>query len=191
MGQFPPQPLNYLGSPPVAPQPSQPGSARKLFAWVLFIGLAIMLFMLMSGKGNTAYRSIPLNEFADQLKRQQVAWVAVEGDEITGALRTPLNLPDGTRVTQFRTALPPGAAGDWKFTQWLLETGQGSTRIDVLGANNYVINILLPLIPWLLIFGFIWFFVFRNLRKTTQATQFVITGPGRWVPDAPGKAGPP
>jgi ATP-dependent Zn protease len=191
MGQFPPQPLNYMGSPPVAPQLRQPSFARRSFGWILFIGLAIMMFMLLSTKGGTAYPAIPLNEFADQLKRQQVVSVTVEGDEITGALRTPLNLPNGTRVMQFRTALPPGATGDWKFMQWLLETGQGSTRIDVRGANNYVVNILLPLIPWLLIFGFIWFFVFRNLRKTQQATRFVISGPGRWVPDEPGKAGPP
>src|SRR5437667_470076 len=30
-------------------------------------------------------------------------------------------------------------------------------------------NILLPLIPWLLIFGFIWFFVFRQLRNSAGA----------------------
>src|SRR5688500_752925 len=29
-------------------------------------------------------------------------------------------------------------------------------------------RVLVPLVPWLLIFGFIWFFVFRQLRKQYQ-----------------------
>jgi len=31
------------------------------------------------------------------------------------------------------------------------------------------VNILLPLVPWLLILAFIWFFVFRQLRNSAGA----------------------
>jgi ATP-dependent Zn protease len=80
---------------------------------------------------------------------------------------------------------------NWDFVRWLLENSRGTATVEIRNANNVLVNILLPLIPWLLIFGFIWFFVFRQLRKTSciKTAQAVATGPGRWVPDEPGKAG--
>ena len=73
------------------------GFGRGLFGWVLFIGLAIMLFMLLNSRPSTGGRP--------------------------GPVPRPV-------------------------------------------ANSYVRNILLPVIPWLLIFGFIWFFVFRQIRRS-------------------------
>ena len=35
--------------------------------------------------------------------------------------------------------------------------------------QNLLSTILIPLIPWLLIFAFIWFFVFRQLRNSAGA----------------------
>jgi hypothetical protein len=70
---------------------------RGLFGWVLFIGLAIMLFMLLNSR-----------------------------------------------------QAPPGTAGP----------------VPRPVANSYVHNILLPVLPWVLIFGFVWFFVFRQIRRS-------------------------
>jgi ATP-dependent Zn protease len=188
MGQFPTQPLNYMGSPPAQPPPAR--RRGSLFGWVLFIGLAIMLFMLLS-KNEKASRSIPLSEFAERLEDKQIVWISLDEGEIRGQFARPQTMADGTAVRDFRTQLPSGMGADWEFVKWLLDKSGNTARVEVHSANNYVINILLPLIPWLLIFGFIWFFVFRNLRKTARQAQCVITGPGRWVPDEPGKAGQP
>src|SRR3954470_18182822 len=53
-------------------RPGGPGNGglrfgRGLFGWVLFIGLAIMLFMLLSKQGGT-YKTIPLSEFMNVLE---------------------------------------------------------------------------------------------------------------------------
>jgi cell division protease FtsH len=190
MGQYPPQPLNYMGQPP-APPPRDHRFGRGLFGWVLFIGLAIMLFMLLSKQGGT-YKTLPLSEFMVRLEANQIGSVRIEGDEITGTLAT------GPPFSQYRTQLPDGLSGNWNFMQWVLEKCRDSgVVVEVRRKDSVVANILVPLIPWVLIFGFIWFFVFRQLRRAGAATQpMVITGPGRWVPDEPrpdepGKAGQP
>ena len=46
---------------------------------------------------------------------------------------------------------------------------RGDTKVEAKNQSNLLMNILLPLVPWLLIFGFIWFFVFRQLRNSAGA----------------------
>ncbi len=46
---------------------------------------------------------------------------------------------------------------------------RGDTKVDAENSSNLVTTILLPLVPWLLIFGFIWFFLFRQLRNSAGA----------------------
>jgi ATP-dependent Zn protease len=182
MGQLPQQPPYSMGQAP-APTPRHGRFGRGLFGWVLFIGIAAMLFMLLSKK-NKVYQTVPLSEFIKRLEAKQVQAVSIEGDEIFG---TVANSRSGGPI---RADLPPGLSGNWDFVRWLLEKAGEDTVVQVRSQNNYVVNILVPLIPWVLIFGFIWFFVFRQLRRAGAAAQpHVITGPGRWVPDEPGKAG--
>jgi ATP-dependent Zn protease len=168
--------------PPGAPE--RPKKWRGAFGWVLFIGLGVVLFMLLS-KQETAVGRVSLSDFVDHLHNGRVTVVTLEGDEITGRFSSPQQSTGGKSTLWFRTALPQGVTGDWAFTQWLLENRKGAD-VHVRAQNSLVMNILLPLIPWLLIFGFIWFFVFRPLRKSaaTKPAQVLITGPGRWVPDA-------
>ena len=190
MAQFPPQPLNYSGPAPQPPSPQVPRTGgRRLLGWVLFIGLAVMLFIMLSKQGR-AFKTIPLSEFVDRLDDNQIRWMSLEDNEIRGQFVRPQAMADGTTVRDFRTQLPPGMGANWSFVQWLLDKSRNTGIVEVQTANNYVINILLPLIPWLLIFGFIWFFVFRQLRgvRHVTPTQIVFTGPGRWIPDEPGKA---
>ncbi|HZN65287.1 MAG TPA: ATP-dependent zinc metalloprotease FtsH, partial [Tepidisphaeraceae bacterium] len=192
---------------------------RGLFGWVLFIGLAIMLFMLLSKQGSHV-KPIPLSEFMNVVDpvgrgagsglvratapatspavsaipngpeqpasrpanpgptvapapaqasapRLKIEWITIEGDELTGKFEKQEAVA-GQRVEWFKVALPPNMSQDWAFQHWLW-TKAGDARIDIKGTNSLVINILLPLIPWLLIFGFIWFFIFRQLRNSAGA----------------------
>src|SRR5687767_5549750 len=59
---------------------------RGLFGWVLFIALAVMLFMLLN-KGSTQYASIPLSEFTGRLQADRVKTLTIEGDKILGEFR--------------------------------------------------------------------------------------------------------
>ena len=187
MTQPPQPPLSYYGPPPAPPIPPPKSFRRGFLGWVLFLGVCVLLFLLLSQRSPTPRGSpIALSEFTSRLESNQVHAVTVSTDELRGEFLSAQSLPDGRTVLYFRTPLPPGTADSWPFLEWLLSHRGGAVVSVEPQPNSLVANILLPLIPWLLIFGFIWFFVFRQLRNAARNQTVTITGPGRWVPDPPG-----
>src|SRR6187397_2075372 len=77
-------------------RPGGPGNGairfRGLFGWVLFIGLAVMLFMLLSKQGST-FKTIPFNEFMNILEPGTGANPAA----IAGAAPRPGSAPGATQ----------------------------------------------------------------------------------------------
>ncbi len=141
---------------------------RNLFGWVLFIALAVMLFMLLN-KGPSQYASIPIDEFTTRLKEDRVRVVTVDTDRVFGEFSQPETTGNqGARVQRFQVQLPAGTTQSWTFMQWLLDNRHNAmVRVD--NDPNWLLQVIIPLIPWLLIFGFIWFFVFRKLRTGQSA----------------------
>jgi ATP-dependent Zn protease len=156
-----------------------------LFGWILFIGLAVMLFLLLQ-KGSGPSTTTTLSDLVQQLHSGNVRSVLIDGDRLVCQLRTPKQYGDGT-ASRISAALPAGTTGSWMFTQWLLENSNGAD-VEVENSQNLLVNLLVPLIPWLLIFGFIWFFVFRQLRKANDPNSrppqpvFIVNPP---APEAP------
>jgi cell division protease FtsH len=142
---------------------------KGLFGWVLFISLAVMLFMLLN-KQETRYTPISLGEFTRHLDNDRVRFVDIGNDQLYGEFMSPQAAGDrNVPVLEFRVPIPEGATKDWAFTQWLLNNRRGA-GLGVRNDGSKVFkDILVPLIPWVLIFGFIWFFVFRQLRKNAEA----------------------
>jgi preprotein translocase subunit YajC len=194
---FPPvSPLNYAGPNPYPPSPA-PARGRGLIGWVLFLAFAVMLFMLLRNQGRT-FTTIPYNEFNDRLKPidspgtqpDRIEWLRLEGDTLFGKFVKTEDIPERGPVTYFRVGLPQGMGSDYRFFHEIVER-VGLARFEVEPGNNLVINILLPLVPWLLIFGFVWFFILRPLRQRSSNRQLIISGPGRWIPDPPAPQAPP
>jgi ATP-dependent Zn protease len=98
-----------------------------------------------------------------------VASIAIEGPSISGHFNGTETIR-GMSIRAFHTQIPKEAVG-WQFTQWLLEH-RGNAIVNVDNNANVLLDILVPLIPWLLIFGFIWFFVFRQLRHRQPQIPF-------------------
>jgi ATP-dependent Zn protease len=144
-------PLNYATA--------MPRKGRKIFSWVLFILLAILLITLLQYK-NSPSSPVSFSRFSTELTRSNVASVTVSGDDLVGRFSQPVNV-NGTTVKLFRCALPTSMSSNWQFLQWLNSFG---AEVQIENNPNLLLNILIPLIPWILIFLFIWFFVFRTLR---------------------------
>lgn len=108
--------------------------------------------------------SVRLDEFRERLARGEVKSVRVEEDRLVWHLRelpAPTE-PSAAGATQFSTDLPKGMSDDWEFVQWLLDNRNGAT---VDAANSPVYSLLMPLVPWVLIFGLVWYITFRALRQ--------------------------
>jgi len=157
------------------PRPNPNGGGLKfgrgLIGWMLFFGLAILFFMLMK-KGGTAYTSVSYSDFETKLVAGEVRDIEVDGNEATGNFTKPLTLNNGgPGVTTYRVLLSTDQMVAAEMVNRILDKRPAgtSTKFEFKQNNNLVINLLLPLIPWLLIFGFIWFFVFRQLRNSSGA----------------------
>src|SRR5262245_23935336 len=127
----------------------------KIFGWVLFLFVALVLVIALNKPAHSNYAIIPLSDFTSRLDADLVKVVEVSRDELKGEFESP-ELIAGDKVQKFRVVLPEGSTGSWNFMPWLVEHRHNAT---VLATNepNLLINIFVPLIPWLLIFGFIWF----------------------------------
>jgi cell division protease FtsH len=150
--------------------PRPPGKWRGLFGWFIFIALCIVLFVILQ-KDKQSYLLVNLSDITEQLELGNVNRVVVEGDAIKAELRNPVAFAGLQQPMKLvKAELPAGAGANWAFTEWLLRNRKGAT-VSAENSQNVLMSIIVPLIPWLLIFGFIWFFVFRQLRSQAQLRQ--------------------
>jgi len=138
-----------LGAPPRMP--------RGLFGWLVFLGIALMLFVLLRQQFDDA-RKITLTEFQRQVKNNNIATIVIRKDSFSGEFKKTQGRAKGQSLKFF---CPYKLDSD--FVRWVMETCDAEIIPDE--SPNYLVDILLPLVPWLLIFAFIWFFVFRQLRS--------------------------
>ena len=150
--------------------PSGPGGlklGRGLFGWVVFIGLAVMLFVLLQ----TPSRNVPkiaYSEFESRLDQNKVQKISFESsDKINGEFNNQETI-EGGQVKRFYTTLPAGSSVNGELINRILEKRRDA-QVSFENSANIWLTIIGPLIPWLLIFGFIWFFVFRQLRNSAGA----------------------
>jgi ATP-dependent Zn protease len=137
----------------------------RRFFWAILV-LVVLAAVLLSLKDRhpSKFEKIPLSSFYTMMNDGFVARLRIQGNEVFGTLAGP-ELISGQLIREFRTVLPSGAVSDWRFTQWLLEHSN-NTVVEVEQENGLLANFVLPLIPWLLIFLFLWFFAFRKRRSS-------------------------
>ncbi len=123
-----------------------------------------MLFLLLRQQPRSA-PAIHLSTFYDDLQAGNIQSVTLGADELTGTYRL---VPSSGKY--FRVEIPVGVGGNWSFCQWVLENRNGAD-VQADNTSNLLLQFILPLIPWLLIFFFIWFFVFRTFRKNAIARK--------------------
>ena len=148
---------------------------KGVFGWVLFVLLAIMLFLYVSNSGN-GNTEVPINAFLTQLDSGNIKSVSLEPDGMTGELFTAATA-EGKKYTRYHVNVTQMMTSDWNFVSMLnqkleaaraKDAGKGIT-LKAEGQSNPWLMVIIPFIPWLLIFAFIWFFVFRQLKNSGGA----------------------
>ena len=144
--------------------------SRGLFGWFLFIALCVSVYLLLR-MSNTTSSTLPISEVERLIGQGEVAKLSLEGDQIRGTLRAVRVYPQFPRpILEFRCETP---------TDWL--RGPGTGRLLDLNSKSehpaevvadYATNVFLamfgPLIPWLVLFGLIYFFLFRKLANSAN-----------------------
>ncbi|MDB5174547.1 MAG: ftsH, partial [Phycisphaerales bacterium] len=160
---------------PKRPRPGLPNGGirfgRGLLGWILFVALVLMVFAFVQST-KREYTAIPFSEFLAKMRTASVQSLIIEGDNIKGKFNSETvvsGLPNGSaKILKFQTDAPAGTLQQWQFVEWL-DKNRGTATVEVVNTNNILMQVIVPLVPWILIFGFVWFFVFRQLRNSAGA----------------------
>ena len=134
---------------------------RGLMGWFLFIGLALALVYLLNLKNRSYYKIGESDLFA---RLGVVRNMVIDGDEIDGTFISEQTIGKEPHVTDFVCTLSPGLSSQWELHRALIYGAQNAS-IKVENSQNFIMQILLPIVPWVLLIVFLWFVIFRQLRN--------------------------
>jgi cell division protease FtsH len=158
------QPRNPSGGKPGGP--TGPGGAngtpkfgKNLMLTIVLVAIGVGLYLVLSGSRRSGAREIDLGTFKSQLDSGNIADIKLAGAQVTGKFVKPLDSLD--KATNFYTEIPT-AAQSWEFTNYVLGKVE---KVEAQNGNDILMSLLITMLPWLLIFLFLWLFVFRQLRS--------------------------
>jgi len=155
-----PPPSSGDGEPP---KPPTPRMSRGTFSWVVILGLALML-MFMFYRGSAADGEvIPLSEFITLLKDNKVRTIEIRSrDRFVATLKGKRVNSDSDKI-QVQYPL----VGEDNFEAFREEVAASKSNPTIVDKqnNNLLLNVMIQILPWILIFGVAWFFLFRQLRQ--------------------------
>ncbi len=145
---------------------------RGVFGWVLFIGVAILLFLYLNQQ-NRAVQDIDLATFYDKLDNNKINDIKIVGEDVYGSLRKEEPVADGRPAySKFRVTFPIGVTSQNDWLRGILYAPDGKLRMNKVSneaQNNLLLSILIPFIPWVIVFVVIWFIFIRQLRNSGGA----------------------
>jgi cell division protease FtsH len=144
---------------------------RGLIWWVVGIGMAVVTVMLLQQNANK-YKEISLTEFQHDLAATTplIKHIDISGDDIDGIFLKDTPIKNGSDHTvYFTTSVPTGTFQNGStYLLWVMDHA-GSTEVAVKNTQNLLLNILLPVVPWLLLCVVIYFVLFRQIRNSGGA----------------------
>jgi cell division protease FtsH len=157
----PNQPNNPNDNKPPQGGPPPLRFNRNLFGWLMIVALGVVVVVLISQAQNSA-KPVTWGELVNHVKSGHVdpdKGIIIKEDRIVANLSADVpNVPPSGRVM---VKLPPGAAGA-PMVDRLLDQAPNDIRVE---RSSGLLIVILQLLPWLLIFGVIWFFLFRAVRS--------------------------
>jgi len=121
--------------------------------------LGIMLLTMLPNLGSKS-EQIPYSEFYRRVKNGEVKEAVIFDDHLTGTMKTEAMKGRSPKSPeQFEVILP--GPGEPKDLTILLQTNGVDFRFEQF---NKFLQVILSILPWLLIFGVMYFFIFRQFR---------------------------
>jgi len=137
--------------------------SRNMVSWVVLMGLALLLVALLQST-MLAPQDISISEFDALVRNNNVKEIVLKEDEyIEGAKRRLTEGEPAGAPLEFRVAYPRQGIDREFLRELIVAVREGGGDVKYEKQNQFVI-LLVSMLPWLLIFGFIWFFIFRQLR---------------------------
>ncbi len=153
------------GKNPEKPTPQKAGDAgpkmsRGMMSWLAFAVLAIMLVLLLN-QGIEDRQTITYDAFYRAVEAENVEKINVREQVIRGQFKEAQGEAAGTNRL-FKVEVKKEIV-DAEFLAWLIN--KCPDAVVQMEQDSVWVTLLVALLPWLLIFAFIWFVVFRQLRS--------------------------
>ncbi|MBI3270788.1 MAG: ATP-dependent metallopeptidase FtsH/Yme1/Tma family protein [Planctomycetes bacterium] len=141
---------------------------RGFLVFALFAVAAVFIWYYGGKNLARAPREISYIEFLQQLKATNVESVEIEGNEARGKMK------QGQPYALFRTTFPENylketnvVAGEIrsKMDEIALGLEDPEKNFRFVPPNIILVQFILPLIPWVLLFVLAWYFLFRQIRS--------------------------
>ncbi len=138
--------------------------SRNIASWLILMGLALALLVLLQ-QNVTATDKISITQFWKYVENGQVKELVIAEDGTLRGTRSRVEGdPAGAPKRLFEVKYPPQAIDN----DFLKELEQRLPGADIKHERSSpYLTVLLSFLPWLLIFGFIWFFIFRQIRNVS------------------------
>ncbi|UCE58309.1 MAG: ATP-dependent zinc metalloprotease FtsH [Phycisphaerales bacterium] len=137
--------------------------SRNLLSWVVLFALAMLLVTLLSGSLETP-NPITITEFDGYVKNNEIKSLVIkEGGVIEGERIGPREGEPATANLRF-TVTYPREAIDKAFVDEMVAAVRGQGGEVSFEKPNQFLIVLAGLLPWLLFFAIIWFFIYRQIR---------------------------
>ena len=141
---------------PQRPVEQGPRMSRGVMSWLALAVLAIMLVILLNQSMDQS-KEMTYTDFHAAVENGDVEEIVIRDRVIRGKLKDL----QGAEGRSFEVVVPKDVI-DAGFLDWLIDKCP-EARITTEQESVWV-GLLVALLPWLLIFAFIWFVIFRQLR---------------------------
>ncbi|GMU38529.1 MAG: ATP-dependent zinc metalloprotease FtsH [Phycisphaerae bacterium] len=153
---------------PEGPRSDRPGGpnlklSRNLLSWMILMGTAMVLLVYLQSRYPSP-EPITLSKFYTYVDDGQIERLIINHGEgkLEGWRKRTGADPAGTEPVRFVVNYPQGAMD----SEFLRELRDKLPKADIKEEkpNPYLV-MLLQFLPWLILFAFIWFFIFRQIRN--------------------------
>jgi len=140
--------------------------SRGLFSWIIIVGLGLM-FLVMLNQSMAKPQKINISEFWTYIERGNIKTVTIKENVIAGEFYEDKHPATAKPEMRSFEVSYLGAADKIEDIRRDIEAKSGGrVIISSEPSGNLLMNVLITTLPWLLIFGIIWFLLFRQLRQT-------------------------
>ena len=140
--------------------PPSPKMSRGVFGWVIILSFAMMLVLLLNKQWDPVEK-IDLNQFWTLVDNGEIEELTIQEESIKG-IRAKGSGDEINAVYAFQVDYPPAAIDGELIT--MLRSKLPNSKIQRQKSGSYLVTFLIGLLPWVLLFAFVWFFFIRQLR---------------------------
>lgn len=149
--------------------PGRPGPrppmrmGRGVFAWAVLVGITLLLVATL-GRNMEKPEPMSLPEFYTHLENKDIKSVTLKTNAITGTLRPAAVTSEES--ADFTVSYIPSAI-DSRFIDSLMDKciTHDTEFMPIDQEDDLLVPLLIQLVPWILVFLFLWFVVFRQFRN--------------------------